>query len=49
MEDFDSSNLEWEDFRNAYSIWFSLYDEFYINEDLNLEAVTKRAIERNNR
>lgn len=44
MEEFDSSDLEWEDFRNAYRInGIELED---VNEVTNLSAFTKRAIER---
>ncbi|NDV12728.1 hypothetical protein [Crenobacter caeni] len=47
MDEFDSSPLNWEDFRNAYgnlNIWT---DEIVIDEKMNLEAFTKRAIDRN--
>ena len=45
-EAFDDSEFDWEDFRNAYmnlDIWT---EEFYIDERVNLESFTKRAIER---
>lgn len=46
MEEFDSSDLEWEDFRNAYSINDIKLKDYYWNEVTNLSAFTKRAIER---
>lgn len=48
MEEFDSSPLEWEDFRNSFPILFTSYQDFSIGEDMSLEAFTKRAIQRNN-
>lgn len=44
---FDATPLVWEDFRNAYAnldIWL---EEIEIDEKMNLEAFTKRAIARN--
>ena len=48
MGEFDSSPLEWEDFRNSFSMWFTFYEDFSVSEEMNLEAFTKRAIDRNN-
>ncbi len=47
-EEFDSSPLEWENFRNSFSIWFTFYDNFSAGENMSLEEFTKRAIQRNN-
>jgi len=46
-EDFDSGPLEWEDFRNAYKNLKIPIADIYIDDDMNLEAFTKRAISRN--
>jgi hypothetical protein len=46
-EEFDSSPLVWEDFRNVYSIWFTFYDVFSVNDDYDLESFTKRRINNN--
>ncbi|MDQ7733358.1 hypothetical protein QT231_11665 [Halomonas sp. SpR1] len=49
LQEFDASPLEWEDFRNAYfnlEIWS---DEIRIDDQMNLEAFTKRTIDRENR
>jgi hypothetical protein len=45
-EDFDSNPLSWEDFRNAYGgleVWI---EDFRIDDTMNLEDFTKRAIAR---
>lgn len=49
MGEFDSSPLEWEDFRNAYGNLDVWVEEIYIDEKMNLEAFTKQAIARNER
>lgn len=49
LQEFDSSPLEWEDFRNAYGNLDIWPDEIRIDDQMNLEAFTKRAIERANR
>lgn len=48
MGEFDSSPLEWENFRNSYSLWFDFYEDFSVNEEMSLEAFTKRRIVANN-
>ncbi|MHB1174483.1 MAG: hypothetical protein ACYCZJ_05110 [Sulfuriferula sp.] len=45
-ESFQAKSLTWEDFRNAYSILDLEVDEFVIDESMNLQAFTKRWIER---
>lgn len=47
MGKFDSNPLEWEDFRDAYMNLDISIEDMHISEDMNLEAFTKRAIERN--
>jgi hypothetical protein len=47
MGEFDSKPLEWEDFRNAYGNLDIWVDEIRIDDQMNLEAFTKRAIARN--
>lgn len=47
MGEFDSSPLNWEDFRNAYGNLDIWTDEIVIDDKMNLEAFTKRAIDRN--
>lgn len=46
MSEFDSAPLEWEDFRNAYANLDIWTEEIVIDERMNLEAFTKRAIAR---
>lgn len=46
-EDFDSAALDWEDFRNAYGNLDIWVDVIHIDDRMNLEAFTKRAIARN--
>ncbi|WP_417583711.1 hypothetical protein [Nitrincola sp.] len=48
LQEFDSSPLEWEDFRNAYGNLDIWVDEIRIDDQMNLEAFTKRAIDRAN-
>jgi len=47
MGEFDSSPLNWEDFRNAYGNLDIWTDKIVIDDKMNLEAFTKRAIDRN--
>lgn len=47
-EDFDSTPLEWKDFRNVYSIWFTGYEDFTVGENMSLEDFTKRRINKAN-
>lgn len=47
MGEFDDSPLNWEDFRNAYGnldIWI---EEIRIDDEMNLDGITRRAIARN--
>lgn len=46
MAPFDSSPLVWEDFRNAYGNLDIWVNEIRIDETYNLEAFTRRALER---
>lgn len=46
MAAFDSDALDWEDFNNAYGNLDVWVDEYYIDGQSNLEAVTKRSLER---
>lgn len=45
-EDFDSTPLNWEDFHNAYGNLDLWTEEFHIDDTMNLEGFTKRAIAR---
>lgn len=45
-EAFDSGPLEWEDYRNAYGNFDIHLEDFYIDDLMNLEAFTRRAISR---
>ncbi|MDD5385321.1 MAG: hypothetical protein PHG89_10635 [Gallionella sp.] len=47
MGKFDSSPLNWEDFRNAYGNLDIWVDDIRIDDQMNLEDFTKRAIARN--
>lgn len=47
MGEFDSTPLDWEDFRNAYGNLDIPTDEIYIDDQMNLEAFTKRRIAKN--
>ncbi len=47
VEPFDNAPLEWEDFRNALSNMDVWIEDIFIDENMNLEAFTKRAIDRN--
>lgn len=42
----DASALKWEDFRNAYGILDIRIEEIRIDDTMNLEAFTKRALDR---
>ncbi|MDH1867170.1 hypothetical protein ACNJYG_19010 [Pseudomonas sp. GW6] len=46
MDEFDSSPLNWEDFRNAYCGLGLTIENIYVDEEMNLEAFTKRQITR---
>nr|WP_300311057.1 hypothetical protein [Halomonas sp.] len=46
MASFDSGPLDWEDFRNAYGNLDLWPEEYYIDDQMNLEAFTKRVLER---
>jgi len=46
--EFDSSPMAWEDFHNAFGNLDIFIEDFHIDEDMNLEAFTKRAIKRGN-
>lgn len=46
-ENFDSTPLDWESFRNAYGNLDVEFEDIRIDNNINLEGVTKRAIERN--
>lgn len=45
MQKFDAGHLEWEDFRNAYSNFFTFYEDFSVDEKNNLVSLTLRKIE----
>lgn len=45
-EEFDSSRLQWEDFRNAFGNLDVWYQDYRIDENMNLEDFTRRAINR---
>lgn len=47
MGEFDDTPLDWEDFRNAYGNLDIWPEDIRIDDDMNLEAFTKRAIARN--
>jgi hypothetical protein len=47
MEPFDSSPLKWDDFRSAYLGLNIRVEQISINNEMNLEAFTQRAISRN--
>lgn len=47
MGEFDPTPLDWEDFRSAYGNLDIWQDEIRIDDEMNLEAFTKRAIARN--
>ncbi len=44
---FDSTPLDWDDFRNAYGNLGIRINRIHIDADMNLEAFTRRAISRN--
>lgn len=46
MEEFDSSPLAWEDFRSAYCGLDIRIEDISVDDKMNLEAFTKRAIAR---
>lgn len=46
MEDFNGSTLVWDNFSNAYGLLNIEVQEFHINDNMNLESFTRRAIER---
>lgn len=45
-ERFKEERLNWEDFRNAYGIMNVEVEDFFINDQMNLEAFVKRALGR---
>lgn len=45
-ETFNTSGLNWEDLRNAYGILDVAADNIFIDRQMNLEAFTKRALQR---
>jgi len=45
-EQFNNHPLEWEDFRNAFGNLDILVEDYRIDETMNLEGFTKRAIDR---
>lgn len=47
MSEFDATPLDWEDFRNAYGNLDIWVNEIRIDERMNLEGFTRRALERN--
>lgn len=48
MKKFDNSPLEWDDYENAYGVLNIWIEEIAIDEKMNLEDFTKRAISRDN-
>lgn len=47
-ENFDSTKLNWEDFRNAFGILDVELDDFVIDDTMNLQAFTQRRLAHNN-
>lgn len=45
-EDFNATNLSWEDFRNAYGNLHFVIDDIVFGDDMNLRAFTLRRLER---
>lgn len=43
---FKSRKLNWEDFRSAYSVLDLEVDEIFVDDDMNLQAFTQRALAR---
>ena len=44
LKKFDSKKLEWEDFGNAFGNLNLYVEDYFINDDLNLQAITERMI-----